>query len=807
MATDFNKNTIQSTGGFVPVSTNTPLDRRTVVATEADIMSIPNAFIGMVVYVEDTKKRFEITALKPKKSGFATIPNALVDAYIEYNPIKDMGYASEQFVADSIDAIVFPEGYDDQELREMIAGKADKDEIPSIEGLASEQFVADQIAAIEFPEVEEYDDAELREMIAGKANIEDIPSIEGLASEEFVAEKVAEIVDAAPEALDTLQELANALGGDENFAATVAEQIGAKADAVEVEERFAVLEAIDHDAFLTEHQDIDHLAVKADVDAMFAAQQRYEISNCPEGTVVDYREKEIRIMCPADAEFKLQQVGEGGNANMYYMTFTTYFPAEAVSFKEGDKGVIVDELGNFETTTGTGVDEHGRKFKHHWFALAAFDGAKWNYYGKGSTVDKYIGWTYCVEWYDKDGVVIGNDCIRINLSNEDCHMNSMPAFNGKSLANKTYVDEKIAGIEIPEVNLEAYAKKDDVDAALELKADKADIPVVDVDKAYVDEQIANIKEYDDTELVGRVEALEAVDHDQFITEHQDVSHLAVKSDVDAALELKADRSDIPAVDVDKAYVDGQISIIDEKLANIKEYDDTMLSNRVESLEAIEHNMFLTEHQDISHLATKAEIPAQPNFTYEVKMVDADQPAGFVVTGEFPNLVITLNLPMCYATPPDLSDTPMYFGFIPFDEEAYLAETAGTKGFTTAEEIGPDMDMRVIQFGIDNKSLAIMDAQALGRIRVSDYIEQTGIPAAAFLCVLAPKAAKITAYLDNGIGEKLTFASRDSDDGSTGFLYCQDGTTLNNKINGVDYVVYGAYTAQEGQYYIHIEQEV
>lgn len=53
-----------------------------------------------------------------------------------------------------------------------------------------------------------------------------IPSIDGLATETYVNEKVASLVDSAPETLDTLNELAAALGDDPNFATTVATQIG-----------------------------------------------------------------------------------------------------------------------------------------------------------------------------------------------------------------------------------------------------------------------------------------------------------------------------------------------------------------------------------------------------------------------------------------------------------------------------------------------------------------------------------------------------------------------------------------------------
>jgi len=46
-------------------------------------------------------------------------------------------------------------------------------------------------------------------------------------SKAYTDQKVAALVDSAPEVLDTLKELADALGGDENFAATVSSQIGA----------------------------------------------------------------------------------------------------------------------------------------------------------------------------------------------------------------------------------------------------------------------------------------------------------------------------------------------------------------------------------------------------------------------------------------------------------------------------------------------------------------------------------------------------------------------------------------------------
>lgn len=58
-----------------------------------------------------------------------------------------------------------------------------------------------------------------------------IPSIEGLASENYVETKIAGLVNSAPETLNTLNELATALGNDPNFATTIAAEIGTKANA------------------------------------------------------------------------------------------------------------------------------------------------------------------------------------------------------------------------------------------------------------------------------------------------------------------------------------------------------------------------------------------------------------------------------------------------------------------------------------------------------------------------------------------------------------------------------------------------
>lgn len=167
-----------------------------------------------------------------------------------------------------------------------------------------------------------------------------------------------------------------------------------------------------------------------------AEMKKFAISSTPVGTKVNYSDSEIRVMVPADTEWQHQNVGAGGNANMYYMAFRAYAPDNAESFREGDQGVLEDTLLTFEGGFA-GIDELGRKYSVVWLALAQYDTATetWTYFGKSSSVNRYIGWNYVVEWYDKDGNVIYNDSIRINLSNENCHENVLPYFMGGVVKN------------------------------------------------------------------------------------------------------------------------------------------------------------------------------------------------------------------------------------------------------------------------------------------------------------------------------------------------------------------------------------
>ena len=317
-------------------------------------------------------------------------------------------------------------------------------------GYATESYVDEKIANIDFPKVD----------LDPYAKKEEIPSVEGLASEKYVDEAIkiathmdkdygeAHMFGLMVDSTDgkTLIEAMYEKGkGMYNFhvekgspglpEAVVKKNSSCRGiccvDTLKPTGWYGWIIMFDQDGDMyvqyirnSEPKGWKEVVNKTEIEKANLA--KYDFTALPEGTLIDNsRGKEYRIMCPADATYTKQQVGEGGNPNMYYMTFNAYAPEGAVACREGDKGEIIDEVIELKHT-----DKYGRKYKPHWFALAMYDEATdtWTYFGKNSNIAKYIGWTYIVEWLDKDGKVINMDKIRINLSNEECHLALEPYF-------------------------------------------------------------------------------------------------------------------------------------------------------------------------------------------------------------------------------------------------------------------------------------------------------------------------------------------------------------------------------------------
>ena len=169
----------------------------------------------------------------------------------------------------------------------------------------------------------------------------------------------------------------------------------------------------------------------------------YEITNKMDSMLVNYRDKEIRIMCPKDTEYSLQNVGATGDANSYYIALRAYAPFGDVAYFKEDLGKVINDETMY-TFDGdfSGVDQYGRKYSIVWLAVAKYDESTdtWTYYGEKSSSERFIGWDYCVEWYNSDKVMVASDLIRINLSNEECHTSVEPYYMANYVSDADIAD-------------------------------------------------------------------------------------------------------------------------------------------------------------------------------------------------------------------------------------------------------------------------------------------------------------------------------------------------------------------------------
>lgn len=145
------------------------------------------------------------------------------------------------------------------------------------------------------------------------------PKSENPQSGKAVAEGIANMVNSAPETLDTLNELAAALGNDANFAATVAEQIGKKADKTELEN------------FVTEEQ----------VEAQIAlANEEFLLDNSEKYKIVD----ELPMMLSEVNQSEMYLIKEDIGYNKYIYNELEEKITEASSIWDGT--LIIPEKNN-----------------------------------------------------------------------------------------------------------------------------------------------------------------------------------------------------------------------------------------------------------------------------------------------------------------------------------------------------------------------------------------------------------------------------------------------------------------------------
>ena len=115
MATDFtyNNKTIDAGGPIKPTGINQPLDPRTEVKIYADIESIPNPYVGMIITVlqDETNSNkmtdYKVLSLKANSLGIANSVVDQVQRYVDYLGASSggsvsQGYATTAYVDNKI---------------------------------------------------------------------------------------------------------------------------------------------------------------------------------------------------------------------------------------------------------------------------------------------------------------------------------------------------------------------------------------------------------------------------------------------------------------------------------------------------------------------------------------------------------------------------------------------------------------------------------------------------------------------------------------------------------------------------------
>ena len=248
----------------------------------------------------------------------------------------------------------------------------------------------------------------------------------------------------------------------------------------------------------------------------------------------------------------------------------------------------------------------------------------------------------------------------------------------------TFVDETgYIGLKVTEDGIIA---KDVVtpEHTLSSKADKSFVEDNYYNKSTVDKKITEAVTGGQVSLDGFATE-QWVNEQGFLKEHQDISHLAEKSELPTKTsDLTNDNGFITINDVPEVTVPTKTSDLtnDSGYITIDEVPEVTVPTKVSELE--NDKGYLTEHQDISHLATKAEIPTVPT-----KVSELENDSKFITIDEVPEVTV----------PTKTSELTNDSGFITINDvpvleipEEYVTETElSQKGFLDGEESSDELD--------------------------------------------------------------------------------------------------------------------
>ena len=279
----------------------------------------------------------------------------------------------------------------------------------------------------------------------------------------------------------------------------------------------------------------------------------------------------------------------------------------------------------------------------------------------------------------------------------------------EGLATESYVQAKIAEASLSggDVDLSGYATKDELNTKVNVSdlsnvATSGDyndlinvptIPTVDVTKEYVDTQLLTKANTSD------IPSLDGYATETFVTNK--IAEASLGGEVDLTgyatkdeLNTKADNTHthvmtditdlvIPDIDVDKNYVDTQLAtkanITDiptkvSELTNDSGYLTVIPEEYVTDTE-LESKGYLTEHQDISNLATKAEVQTKADVNHIHSQYLTTIPTEYITETELADAL---------STKANTSDIPSL--------EGYATETYVTNKIAEASLSGGEVDL-------------------------------------------------------------------------------------------------------------------
>lgn len=411
-----------------------------------------------------------------------------------------------------------------------------------------------------------------------------------------------------------------------------------------------------------------------------------------------------------------------------------------------------------------------------------------------------------------ESLVVDNDGVSINKK-------YLSADGLVGYATESYVQDAILQAQLggAEVDLSKYATVEQLNE----KADKSEIPVVDVDKAYVDAQIEEHAhdEYATEQFVE--EKIAEIDLSQsHVHENKavldtitlvNINNWDSKSDFSGSYNDLTDKPELEGF-ATQEYVDEQIETIELTPGPQGPKGDKGDQGEqgpagadgaqgevgpegpagADGYTPVKGVDYFTD-EDIAAL----NIPAQPNYQYQINMIEEGAQASVEITGVYPDLIVVLNIPQGAGTSSDepvVNEQPkMWIGWIPFDQEAYDNGTEPTMGYSDPDHVNENMTMDIIQFGIDNGTVEEMEPQVLDKYKVGKVDD------AGFVFCVVPKESNLVVTFDDGFGTKIPFEDNN-------WQVPQNDLELVNQIDDITYCLTGGMVNIAGTWYLYVDEK-